>query len=118
MVVDDDLETLSMYVQTLERLGATVSGVTDAAGALSILDIWHPDVILCDLHLPAVDGYALLERVREREDLAGVPVIAISGSHPSLERERCEQAGFREHLVKPVRLTRIVSAIGAAKRGD
>src|SRR5690242_16636965 len=89
LVVDDDPETLSMYVQTLERLGATVSGVTDVLGAMSILDVWHPDVILCDLHLPTLDGYALMERVQANEGLSDVPVIAISGSHPTVERDRC-----------------------------
>jgi len=117
LIVDDDLETLSLYVGSLERLGATVSGVTDAAGALAVLAVWHPDVILCDLHLPVMDGYALLTRLREHADLADVPVIAISGSHPAIEREACEHAGFSDHLVKPVRLSSIVSAIGAARRG-
>jgi two-component system cell cycle response regulator DivK len=114
LIVDDDLETLSMYVQTLERLEAKVKGVTDAAGALTILEIWHPDVILCDLHLPGVDGYTLLARLRERSELDDVPVIAISGSHPALEAERCKRVGFRDHLVKPVRLNTIVAAIEAA----
>lgn len=116
LIVDDDLETLSMYVQSLERIGAKVSGVTDAAGALAILEMWHPDVILCDLHLPVVDGYTLLARLRERGELDDVPVIAISGSHPALEAERCKLVGFRDHLVKPVRLAAIVSAIEAATR--
>ena len=116
LIVDDDLETLSIYVQSLERIGAKVSGVTDAAGALSILETWHPDVVLCDLHLPVVDGYTLLARLRERRELDDIPVIAISGSHPTLEAERCKVAGFRDHLVKPVRLAAIISAIEAAKR--
>jgi len=111
LVVDDDAETLALFVQTLERLGANVSGATSAGSALSILAVWHPDVMLCDLHLPEVDGYALLGKIRERADLADVPVIAISGSHPDLEGERCRREGFADHLTKPARLATIVSAI-------
>jgi CheY-like chemotaxis protein len=111
LVVDDDAETLTLFVQTLERLGADVNGATDAGAALSILSVWRPDVMLCDLHLPEVDGYALLGKIREREELNGVPVIAISGSHPALEGERCRAEGFADHLTKPARLAAIVSAI-------
>jgi CheY-like chemotaxis protein len=116
LVVEDDAETLCLYEQTLERLGATVHAAADAERALSILDAWLPDVMLCDLHLPGVDGYTLLARMRDRAVLHGVPVIAISGSDPTLERERCHRAGFHDHLAKPVRLDAIVSAIHEAKR--
>jgi CheY-like chemotaxis protein len=117
LVVDDDDETLSLYVQSLKRLGATVRAAPSAEGALAALEAWRPDVMLCDLHLPGVDGYMLLERMRERDELKDVPVIAISGSHPTLERERCRLAGFHAHLTKPVRLEAIVSAIRAARHG-
>lgn len=117
LVVDDDAETLSLYVQTFERLGATVRAAPNAERALAVLEAWRPDVMLCDLHLPNVDGYMLLVQVRERDDLQDVPVIAISGSDPTLERERCRLAGFRAYLTKPVRLEAIVSTILAARRG-
>jgi CheY-like chemotaxis protein len=116
LVVDDDAETLALYAQTFERLGATVQAASSAERALSILEAWRPDVMLCDLHLPGVDGYTLLARIREREPLQALPVIAISGSDPTLEGERCRRAGFHEHLTKPVKLEAIVSAIHEAKR--
>lgn len=118
LVVDDDEDALRLYVATLGRMGAAVRVASSAAGALSLLEGWRPDVMLCDLHLPGVDGYTLLAQVKERDDLRGVPVIAISGSDPSLERERCRSAGFHDHLLKPVRLDAVISAIRAAHRAS
>jgi two-component system CheB/CheR fusion protein len=120
LVVEDDPETLALYVARLEQLGAAVNGATDAPAALSILAVWRPDVMLCDLHLPGMDGYQLMEQIRARPELAGVPVIAISGSHPALVADRCLREGFVELLTKPVRFARVVESIlkrGAAARG-
>ena len=115
LVVEDDPETLALYVARLEHLGATVSAACDAESALSILAGWRPDVMLCDLHLPQIDGYQLLARMREWPDLVDVPVIAISGSHPALEADRCRREGFAEHLTKPVRFSVVVDSILAAR---
>jgi CheY-like chemotaxis protein len=109
LIVDDDTETLALYVRALEKMGARVSAASDAASALTQLDAARPDIVLCDLHLPGTDGYALLEQIQART--ADLPVIAISGSHPALEAERCKAAGFRDHLTKPVKLDLIVSTI-------
>lgn len=111
LVVDDDAETLALYVARLEQLGASVNGATDAASALAILAVWRPHVMLCDLHLPGVDGYALVAEIRRRPDLADLPVIAISGSHPVLEAERCRREGFAQHLSKPVRFAVVLDSI-------
>lgn len=109
LIVDDDTETLALYVRALEKMGARVSAASDAATALAQLDTARPDIVLCDLHLPGTDGYELLAQIRARD--TDLPVIAISGSHPALEAERCKAAGFRDHLTKPVKLDVIVSAI-------
>jgi CheY-like chemotaxis protein len=111
LIVDDDEETLSLYVRALEKMGARVSAARDAASALTQLDAARPDIVLCDLHLPGTDGYELLEQMRASANGADLPVVAISGSHPALEAERCKAAGFRDHLTKPVKLDVIVSTI-------
>ena len=67
--------------------------------------------MLCDLHLPGVDGYGLLQRIRADERLADLPVIAISASHPELEGDRSLAAGFTQHLVKPVKLRDIADSV-------
>lgn len=111
LVVDDDTEALALYVSRLEQLGATVNRATDARSALALLAGWRPDVMLCDLHLPDIDGYQLIAAMRQRAELADVPVIAISGSHPAVESERCRREGFAGHLSKPVRFAVVLESL-------
>ncbi|MEO8699670.1 MAG: response regulator [Kofleriaceae bacterium] len=114
LVVEDDLDTQQLFVSYLLRLGADVRAASSVAEALELLETWHPDVALCDLHLAKADGYDLLATLRANAALADIPVVAISGSHPSLERERALDAGFVEHLAKPTKLHAIVDTLVAA----
>ncbi len=111
LVVEDDLDTCELYERALRAVGATVRTANRVASALALLATARPDVVLCDLHLPDVDGYALLREVLADPELAGIPIIAISGSHPELERERALEAGFARHLAKPSKLREIVTAV-------
>jgi CheY-like chemotaxis protein len=70
--------------------------------------------VLCDLHLPGVDGYGLLERIRADKRFRNLPVIAISASHPELEGARAVAAGFTQQLVKPTKIREIADSLAAA----
>jgi CheY-like chemotaxis protein len=111
LVVEDDLDTCLLYERALTAAGATVRTANSVGAAMTLLTGFRPDVVLCDLHLPEVDGYELLREVLADPKLAGIPVIAISGSHPELERERALEAGFARHLSKPSKLREIVTAV-------
>jgi CheY-like chemotaxis protein len=111
LCVDDDPDALELFATTLARLGAEVKSASTVEAAMQILATWKPDAVLCDLHLPDEDGYDLLHRVRANPALADLPLIAISGSHPDLEREKSLAAGFADHLVKPTRIRDIVTVV-------
>lgn len=113
LVVDDEPDTLDLFATSLSRLGADVRSARTVEDALAILDGWKPDAVLCDLHLPGEDGYSLIERVHANPALKALPLIAISGSHPALEREKSLSAGFAEHLTKPTRIRDIVQAVSS-----
>ena len=114
LVVDDDADTLDLYATALAKLGATVQRAKSTDVAIAIMTAWRPDVVLCDLHLPGFDGYSLLEYVQADAGLRGLPVIAISGSHPQVERQRSLQVGFVDYFTKPTKLGDIVQALIAA----
>ncbi|MBA3501844.1 MAG: response regulator [Deltaproteobacteria bacterium] len=111
LVVEDDSDTRELYATALTKLGAEVRAAPSAEDALAILADWRPDAVLCDLHLPGVDGYGLLALIRADERLGDLPVIAISASHPELEGERSLIAGFTQHLVKPTKLRDIADSV-------
>ncbi len=111
LVVEDDLDTCELYEKALRASGADVRCANSVAAALTLIADERPDVVLCDLHLPGVDGYELLRELLADPELASIPVIAISGSHPELERDRALEAGFARHLPKPSKLREIVTAV-------
>jgi CheY-like chemotaxis protein len=114
LIVEDDPDTLELYASSLAKLGATVRRANSAEVAIALLGTWRPDVVLCDLHLPGVDGYALLDRVHADPALCPIPMVAVSASHPDVESARALRAGFTEHLAKPVRLREIVAGLKRA----
>jgi CheY-like chemotaxis protein len=113
LVIDDDPDTLELYAVSLAKLGADVRRARNADGAFAVLHAWRPDIVLCDLHLPDVDGYDVLAGIRADPWLMRMPVIAITGSHPTVEQERSQRAGFARCLTKPARMRELVDAIVA-----
>ncbi|CAN5911899.1 hypothetical protein BH11MYX3_BH11MYX3_38910 [soil metagenome] len=111
LILEDDRDTIELFAASLSKLGANVRTAMTAEDALAILGTWRPNIILCDLHLPGVDGYGFLERVRAIPDLASIPIVAVSASHPDLERDRSLEAGFSEHLTKPTKLKDVVGTV-------
>jgi CheY-like chemotaxis protein len=120
LIVEDDPDSRELFALSLGSVGAQVRSATSAEAALAVLATWRPDIVLCDLHLPGVDGYSLIEHVRADARWSGIPMISISGSHPEIELERSQRAGFARHLTKPSRLAEIVQAVASVRprRGD
>jgi CheY-like chemotaxis protein len=95
--------------------------VTTAASADAGVDAFlaaKPDVIVSDLGLPGEDGYGFLRRIRALDIGRDVPVIAFSGHSSTAERDRCLEAGFIAHLVKPVDPEMLVRTLAAVVAHD
>jgi CheY-like chemotaxis protein len=112
--VDDNADTLVLLEIGLTAAGAHVRTASAAAAALELFDREAPDVLLCDLAMPEIDGFALLQRLRQRGHL--LPAIALSAHASADHRERSRRAGFREHVAKPFRIETVIQAIHASLR--
>jgi CheY-like chemotaxis protein len=76
---------------------------------------WTPDVVLCDIGLPGLDGYAVVSRLRQNPATAKARMIAVTGYGSEADRRRSEKAGFDQHLIKPVdpeALQQVLAAVG------
>jgi CheY-like chemotaxis protein len=65
LLVDDEADTLTMFRDALEAAGAQVKALASGAEAVREMDHWRPDIVVTDLGLPGMDGYALLKKIRE-----------------------------------------------------
>lgn len=108
--MDDALETTRLI---LERLGADVMVAKDGLEALKIVENVQPDVVLCDLRMPRMDGFEFVRALHERPDSIAPPVIAISGFASREDHRRTERAGFNAHLDKPFDDAGLLAAVAA-----
>ena len=111
LVVDDDDDGRLLLAKILDRSGGTVTAVRSFAEALAELERDAPDVLVSDIGMPGADGYALIRQVRASEKLKGLPAIALTAYASRKDREHALDAGFDEHVTKPVDVHLLTTAI-------
>ena len=102
LIVDDRRDARLTLSVLLERLGQQVAQADSGAGALDTAKSFHPEVVLCDIGLPDMDGYAVARAIRAAPTLQGVLLVALTGYGQAEDRAQALEAGFDEHLTKPV----------------
>ena len=117
LVVEDEPDMRRLVEHILGAAGALVTGVGDAPSALAAFADRTPDVIVSDIGLPGMDGYALLGRLRELAP-AGVPAVALTAYAGPEERGRAFAAGYDAHLAKPVEPQALVDSVRGVLRGS
>jgi diguanylate cyclase (GGDEF)-like protein len=110
LVVDDDRDMRRHLSDVLARSGYQVSCAKNGAIALEHLRLaTHPDLVICDLHMPRVDGFTLLAAIRCSPDIAHTPVIFVSGFDefkiPGLDR------GANDYITKPFDSSELIARI-------
>jgi CheY-like chemotaxis protein len=118
LVVEDTDDTRTAACAMLEDLGANVTRASDGLDALGQLDAGiAPDVVLCDLRMPAMDGFEFLRRLREHAVGAAIPVIACSGLVATDDERKVLDAGFAGYLRKPFDYEALADVLdGVARR--
>ena len=104
LVVDDEPGALEVIANVLQSYGAQVTLAESGQAALTKLFEVRPHVLVADLAMPGMDGYALIEQVRALDpDFGGqTPAIAVTGYASAIDRLRALQAGYQNHVAKPV----------------
>jgi CheY-like chemotaxis protein len=104
LVVDDEPGARELIANVLQGYGADVCLAESGQAALTKLFEQRPHVLIADLAMPGMDGYALIEQVRALDpDFGGqTPAIAVTGYASPLDRLRALQAGYQNHVAKPV----------------
>ena len=115
LVVDDDPGARELISGMLEGFGAQVSTADSGQAALSLLFAQRPDVLIADLGMPGMDGYTLIEQVRGLEpDFGGLtPAVAVTAYASPQDRLRALQAGYQNHVAKPVEAEELAIVIAS-----
>jgi CheY-like chemotaxis protein len=101
ILVIDDEQSIRLLLENFLSKSYDIIAKSDGQHALEWLEGNLPDLIICDIQMPVMDGYEFLEKVRQRGFTKHTPVIMLSGVESSKERIRCYKIGAQDFLAKP-----------------
>jgi two-component system cell cycle response regulator DivK len=113
LIVEDNEANLQLVAYLLEMAAHEALSATDGAAAVVLARQHRPDLILCDLQLPVLDGYEVLKRVRLEPDLQQTPVVAVTALSMPSDRTSVLAAGFNGYLSKPIEPENFVAQVDA-----
>jgi len=102
LVVDDELDTAQSLAILFRGMGKQVEFAVSGNAALQIARRLQPDMVFLDIGLPDIDGWQLARRLRGDAGERPIRIVCITGRNEPEDRRRSAEAGFEEHLQKPV----------------
>lgn len=102
LLIEDNEQNRYLVTYLLQARGWTVDHAVDGPAGLAMADQIDPALILLDIQLPGMDGYAVARALRENPKLQAIPVIAVTSYAMAGDRERCLEAGCDGYLEKPI----------------
>jgi diguanylate cyclase (GGDEF)-like protein len=118
LLVDDSPTIRAATTQMLVKMGHTVTIAENGQQALAAYERERPDLVLMDVTMPVMDGYAAAQQIRSRHQEDWVPIIFLSGAEADQELERGIRAGGDDYLIKPASYVVLHAKIHAMQRID
>ena len=117
MVVEDFDDTRRMMRRFLESGGYGVLEAANGHEAVEVARREHPSLILMDLNMPVLDGFAAALRIRQQEPLRDVPIVAVTAYDSAESRAAARAVGCNDYLAKPVEYDQLLSLVGRLTAG-
>lgn len=114
LLVDDDPNLVFLVKDYLEFQGYTVTTAENGVAALEVLKKYIPDMIICDVMMPEMDGYALIEKVRQDPRTDWIPVMFLSAKGQSHDRVKGLNQGADFYMVKPFEPEELIAQVEAS----
>jgi CheY-like chemotaxis protein len=112
LVVDDDVRNIFALSSVLERRGMKVLTASTGQEAIDTLDsIDNVSIVLMDIMMPGMDGYAAIHEIRGRDAFRRLPIIALTAKAMKGDRDKCLEAGASDYLAKPVNTEQLLSTL-------
>ncbi|HEY9908227.1 MAG TPA: ATP-binding protein, partial [Thermosynechococcaceae cyanobacterium] len=116
LVVDDEPDSRDFVAFVLEQAGAIVTRLSSGIEALQKVEQFAFDLIVSDIGMPEMDGYMLMQQIRPILQDSQVPAIALTAYAGEVDQQQALQAGFQQHLSKPVQPEELVRTIATVLR--
>jgi len=113
LIIENDPALRSLISQLLELEGFEVSVVENGRLALEVLGERIPDLVLCDLLMPEMNGCEVLKVLKQNPETAGVPLVFLTASAVPSDRERCLELGASAFMTKPFHQAELLATIRA-----
>lgn len=107
LVVDDDVDAAEALANLLRDYGQEVGTAHDGAEALDQARLRRPEIVLLDISMPEMDGYDVAKRIRGELGLGDALLVALTGYGEDRHRRLAREAGFDQHVTKPVDTSKI-----------
>lgn len=111
LLVDADPRSLRVLEVSLRKAGYSVTTAVDGSDALSKLELSTPDLVLSDTRLPKLDGYALVRRLKERQEWASIPVVFLTSQKSVEDKIRGLELGVEDYLTKPIFVRELIARV-------
>ena len=113
LVIDDEDDYRGMIAATLTLEGYGISQASNGLDGLAAIKLHHPDLVLCDINMPTMDGYTLLGALKEDSEYAAIPFIFLTGNAAKDDMRQGMKLGADDYLTKPFTSEELISAIKA-----
>jgi len=117
LVIEDNLDAAETLGELLSLAGHEVETAHDGADGFQKALSFNPDVVLCDIGLPGMNGYDVARAMRAAPALASAILVAVTGYALPDDQQRAAEAGFDHHLSKPVSWEQLHSVVATSTRG-
>lgn len=101
LIIENDIDIRRLLIQLLKMESYQVIAADNGKTGLTLLYQALPDVVICDLVMPELDGYGVLQGLLHNPDTARIPIIFLTASASDEERQKCLEQGASAFLVKP-----------------
>ncbi len=111
MVVEDNALNIKLFCDLLAAHGHETEAVTDSREALETARSFKPDLVITDIQLPHVSGLELMAQIRADEELADVPIMAVTAYAAAGDDERIREAGAQAYVSKPISVAKFAETV-------
>ena len=118
LIVEDNALNIKLFCDLLAAHGHQPEAVTDSRNAIDAARSFSPDLVITDIQLPHVSGLDLIRLIRKDEELASVPIMAVTAYSARGDEERIRAAGAQAYVSKPISVVRFAETVDELLKGD